>query len=272
MNSGVKEKIRQMMPRGLRPHRILGGPLRGSRIVTSWHDYPGAILGWTETPLLEWFGKNVKTGETWLDIGAHYGYTALALSKLVGDRGRVFAFEPMLNTAGSISRTSALNHLTQLTVVPMALSNCEDLETDSLQVLRGMLGQVFVNETPASTSGSGTHETPGSKYSFLSCRLEWLWPRISGSNAHVDGVKIDVQGMEIQVLKGMLPLLKANRPQLLVEVHYGVSRPELLEVITSAGYVGRGIPVEPIPCETEPQYIDDKTYAFTPDPSRPVIV
>jgi FkbM family methyltransferase len=238
--------------------------------VTSRHDYPGAILGRTEKPLLEWFGKNVKSGETWLDIGAHYGYTALALSRLVGVRGRVFAFEPMLNTAGSISKTSQINHLTQLTVVPMALSNCEDLEIDRLQSVRGMLGKVLTELAVDANQGSAAQRPDVMTITFLGARFDWLWPRISGGDTHFDGVKIDVQGMEIQVLKGMLPLLKANRPQLLVEIHNGVSRAELLEVLASAGYVRQGIPVEPLPGETEPLYADDKTYAFTPDLSRVV--
>ena len=111
MNRRLKEGLRQLFPRSLTRHRIFGGPLRGSAIVTSWYDYPAAILGRTERRLLECFANNVGKGETWLDIGAHYGYTAIALCKLVGPSGRVFAFEPMLNTAGCISRTRFLNDL-----------------------------------------------------------------------------------------------------------------------------------------------------------------
>ena len=85
--NSLKAQIRRLMPRTLRAHRILGGPLRGCRIVTSWHDYPGAILGRTERALLEWFERHVIPGTTWLDVGAHYGYTAIALARLVGSRG-----------------------------------------------------------------------------------------------------------------------------------------------------------------------------------------
>ena len=111
MNGRLKEALRRFFPRSLVPHRILAGPLRASTIVTSWHDYPAAILGRTERPLLECFANNVGKGETWLDIGAHYGYTAIALSKLVGTSGHVYAFEPMLNTAGCICRTKSMNNL-----------------------------------------------------------------------------------------------------------------------------------------------------------------
>src|SRR6267378_2914827 len=109
----LKEHVRRLLPKSVRPHRILAGRLRGFRIVTSWYDYPAAILGKTERALLDWFEENVHIGETWLDVGAHYGYTALALSRLVGPAGRVFAFEPMITTAGCVARTRELNRLRQ---------------------------------------------------------------------------------------------------------------------------------------------------------------
>src|SRR6202011_64890 len=103
MISSLKAQIRRLLPRSIRSHSILAGPLRGASIYTSWHDYPGAILGTTERPLIEWFQRNVSAGETWIDIGAHYGYTAIALSRLVGVQGRVLAFEPVLTTASCIA-------------------------------------------------------------------------------------------------------------------------------------------------------------------------
>jgi len=251
MNRHLKEGLRQFFPRSLRRHRILGGPLRGSAIVTSWYDYPAAILGRTERALLQWFGDNVGSGETWLDIGAHYGYTAIALCRLVGSSGRVYAFEPMLNTAGCVSRTSFLNNLPQLTVVPMALGNCSDVAMDSLHVVRGMID-------------SSLESTAEFKEPFLVARLDWLWPKISGLDSRIHGIKIDVQGMEIKVLEGMAKLAKQYRPKVLVELHKGVSRPRLLEVIASLGYMHQGTSIEPLPGETAPLYADNRTYLFTP--------
>ena len=61
MNGSLKKGLRSLFPRSLVRHRILTGPLRGSTIVTSWHDYPAAILGRTELALLDWFANNVGT-------------------------------------------------------------------------------------------------------------------------------------------------------------------------------------------------------------------
>jgi FkbM family methyltransferase len=250
MNGRLKEGFRSLFPRSLERHRIFGGPLRGSTIVTSWHDYPAGILGRTEQPLLEWFANNVGEGETWLDIGAHYGYTTIALSKLVGVTGHVYAFEPMLNTAGCICRTRFLNNLPQMTVVPIALGNRADLAVDKLPSVRGMVDSTL-------------QDTKGFRESFLISRLDWLWPKISEPNSGLDGIKIDVQGMEIEVLKGMTAVVKRYRPKLLVELHTGVSRPQFLDVIASFGYQTRGVPLEPLPGESEPVYAD-RTYLFRP--------
>jgi Methyltransferase FkbM domain len=98
--------------------------------------------------------------------------------------------------------------------------------------------------------------------SFLVSRLDWLWPKISEPNSRIDGLKIDVQGMEIQALEGMAAVVKRYRPKLLVELHAGVPRQKLLDVIASIGYSPRGLAVEPLPGESEPVYADNRTYLF----------
>jgi FkbM family methyltransferase len=250
-DGALKTHFRRLLPRGIRPHRILWGPLRGCWIVTSWHDYPGAIIGRTERPLLNWFEHNARVGETWLDIGAHYGYTALALSRLVGRGGRVFAFEPDLATAGFLAQMRILNRLDQLTVIPCGLGGRESLSLASLPAVRGM-----VDSTVASDGRWAE--------SFLVAPLEWLWPRICGERARFDGVKIDVQGMEVDTLTGMTSLLRKFAPKLVIEVHRGVSRRRLLDLLVSFGYSRASAPVAPAPGETEPQYFDDHSYSFEP--------
>ena len=123
MNRFQKKYIRPFLPTKVKVHRIKRGYLSGMKIMTSWRNYPGAILGRTEKPLLSWFRKNVKNGETWIDVGAHYGYTSMALSKLVGGEGRVFAFEPTLATAGYLSITRQENNLDQLVIIPVGVGD-----------------------------------------------------------------------------------------------------------------------------------------------------
>lgn len=257
MNPQLKHALRQLLPRALKPHRILGGPLQNYRIVTSWYDYPAAIFGYTERPLLDWFEQNVHSGETWLDIGAHYGYTALALARLVGTQGRVLAFEPMLASAGCLAQTRQLNHLMHLTVLPLALGDAPSLQVAELPTVRGMLDGTAAQKL-RSNGSRGWHEN------LLVVSLDRIWAGLAGSDSRIHGIKMDVQGMELLVLRGMLQLLQAQRPKLVIEIHDGVSRPELLALLAEAGYETDPVSIEPVPGEAGAQLVSDKSYAFLP--------
>jgi FkbM family methyltransferase len=221
-------------------------------MVTSWHRNFSGLVGRTEPGVNSWFAKNVRAGETWLDIGANYGCTALRLADLVGPSGRVFAFEPKLDTCGNLSETVALNRMPQIIVVPVALGANHDLD------LRRF-----------TTSGSmavGTNLADGPAESVIMARLDWLWPRIAGGSSDemkIDGVKIDVQGMELEVLRGMTELLRTHTPRLCVEVHPGVDRNKLLDLLEFCGYSRHGTPVSNgSDREPEPLYLDNTSYAF----------
>jgi FkbM family methyltransferase len=252
MNKTLKSFARSCLPRSIRRHHILAGPLRGLHIVTSWYDYPAAILGYTERPLLDWFAQNAKPGQTWLDIGAHYGYTAISLSLLVGVGGRVFAFEPMLSTAGYVTQTRRLDNFPQLIVVPYGLAAPETMEMISLPVTRGMVESTL-------TRDEGRTEW---QETIMVARFDWLWSRICGKNERIDGVKIDVQGMEIEVLTGMIEMLRSQHPKLVVELHRGVDRKKFLRTIESAGYACDATPIELVDGEVSPLYMDDHSYFF----------
>lgn len=228
--------------------RILGGRLRGARIYTSAYDYPGAILGTTEHALLEWFEGNVKLGETWLDVGAHYGYTTIALARAVGKRGSVIAFEPMLSTAGFLSHTVRKNNLQQVTVLPFALTDVSELGMGSTPEVRGMIDTTVASENEAS---------------YLECSLDWLWARTPGLDHPVNGIKIDVQGMELRTVRGMRQVLQRHRPKLVVELHGGVDRSELLSYLEELGYQAPAASIEHDQVGVG-LAVDDVSYVFLP--------
>ena len=248
----MKELVRSLLPRTIRPRRIVAGPLRGTWLVTSWHDYPAGLTGRTERPLLDWLAKQVRPGETWIDIGAHYGYIAFAMAKLVGGTGRVFTFEPVAATAGCVDQGRALNGLTQLTVLPFGLGAAETLEIRRLPLTRGMADSTL---SPDAASWFVTVPL---------ARFDWLWPRVHGSDGAIHGVKIDVQGMELAALDGMRDALRRWRPRLVVELHAGVSRERLLALLAALGYSSDAVPIEPARGERTPLLLDNQSYAFNP--------
>ena len=246
----IKEIVRSFLSKSPTKHTVLAGPLRGISLVTSWHDYPGALLGSTEKPLLEWFRHNVVPGETWLDVGAHYGYTAIALSRFVGPQGRVIAFEPVLSSAACLQKTKNINHLRQLQVVPLALSDVRSLKPIVLPIVRGMADST-VNELDSTET-------------IYTISLDSIWPSLCGSVPTVHGIKIDVQGMEEKVLYGMQELLASCMPKLVIEFHRGANRNRIKGLLQQCGYDSVGSPIETIREDWDECHEDDKSYHFAP--------
>ena len=246
----IKNVVRSLMPTEIRPRRIVAGPLRGAWLVTSWHDYPAGLTGRTERALLDWFSAHVRPGETWVDVGAHYGYTTLALAKLVGPSGRVFAFEPITATAGCIDHARTLNHLEQVRVLPFGLGTTDTLEMVRLPVTRGM----------ADSTISESRDMASARIPMA--RFDWLWPLVSGTDGAIHGVKIDVQGMELDALDSMREALARWHPRIVLELHPGVSRERVLSLLESLGYSRHAVPVDPLPNESSPRFADDRSYAF----------
>jgi FkbM family methyltransferase len=248
MNFKFKTVLRNLLPRRIKRHRILAGPLRGRTMVTSWHHNFTSLTGRTEPDLIAWFQRNAEPGETWLDIGGNYGYTAMVLADRVAPTGRVFAFEPKFETCGCLSETVQANRLEQITVVPFALGTCETIEQRRFGVRGSMVVQAM--------AAQGATET------IMVANLDWLWPRISSNSQKINGVKIDVQGMELEVLRGMVGLLTTHLPKLVIELHAGVDRSALLDVLERCGYERKCVPVFPAHDGDESGSRDNMSYAF----------
>ena len=78
----------------------------------------------------------------------------------------------------------------------------------------------------------------------------------------IHGIKIDVQGMEIEVLRGMTAILQRWQPKLAIEVHAGVDRTTLLDLLKANGYSQLAVPIQPLADETAPRYVDNPTLRF----------
>jgi FkbM family methyltransferase len=221
----VKSLVRELLPRRHVAHRIMSGPLAGMRIVTSWHDYPAAIMGYTERKLTDWLLANAQPGETWLDVGANCGYTSLALSQAVGQSGRVFAFEPALPTAACLERTARANRLGQLVALPFALSDAPEPVVSRFATERGMIDSQLSVDGPLEMTA------------IVAVGLDAIWDGIAGGDSVVHGIKMDVQGMELDALRGMRNMLTRYRPKIVLEIHRDVSRSDILALLESCGYM-----------------------------------
>lgn len=193
------------------------------------------FTGWYERAYLLWLRRQLRENDTYLDIGAHIGIHALVMAKRLRELGggMVIAFEPAPDTAELLRSGARRNGLSNVTVVDVALSDRE-----GLAVLRSGTREFHDADAAVRSlhgSGAPTHEV----------RTKALdrWAERSRILGKMDVVKIDVEGSELAVLRGMEDSIDRHRPRVIgIEVHRdllseaGVAESEITEFLESRGY------------------------------------
>lgn len=134
----------------------------------------------------------LKEGGTFVDVGANIGYFTKLASKLVGASGKVFAFEPMPAALRLLRLNTA--QLPNVTIFPVALSEKKGTATFYVRKKGDM----------SSLSHDPTAKPVPVTVSTLDESL--------ADQARVDLIKIDVEGSELEVLRGGRLLLERHRP------------------------------------------------------------
>lgn len=179
-----------------------------------------------EPETVQAFERLLKPGMVVADIGANIGYTAALAAQLVGPAGRVYACEPSPRTLRVLRRNMSANGLTNVTIHPYIVGDADGMR-------RFHLTEAALTDSIAAGSWSPTVST----IEVEERRLDNL---LAGP---VHFVKIDVEGAEIAVLRGMQRLLA--QPQeitLIVEWNpitmkaVGHAPMELPQALAAAGF------------------------------------
>jgi SAM-dependent methyltransferase len=166
------------------PHEVQGFAMRLSR--DEWIQrrlIEEGVHEWAETAILPTF---VRRGQTVLDVGANIGYYTLLLSRLVGPQGRVFAFEPNPVALAKLREHVELNRARNVEVAAVALGE------------RRGHGLFRFDPGEAAAAGGGP-------------------PNFGGWSGRVHFLKLDVEGLELEVLRGAGEILHRHRPLCLIE-------------------------------------------------------
>jgi FkbM family methyltransferase len=156
----------------------------------------------TPEPEFQALEKYVRPGDWVIDIGANIGHYTLRMSRLVGPAGRVLAFEPMLQTFELLSSNVFAGRLHNVTLFNIALSSSAAL--GSMQVPKfdeSGLDNLYQARL-----------VQGGEFSVLCLPLDAL-----PLPARIRLVKIDAEGHDLEVLKGMRAMLVRDWPVLIVE-------------------------------------------------------
>lgn len=164
------------------------------------------FLGAYEKGMLDFIRETLEksTDKVFIDIGANVGHHALFASKYAK---KVFAFEPYEKVRVALEEKIHLNKLHNVTVVPYALgSSDEELSFYEPADFNTGTGSFLKDFKP-------TNQDKGLK--LIVKNGTPLFEELGITSASL--VKIDTEGFEASVLKGLMPFLEKTRPVIIME-------------------------------------------------------
>ena len=195
-------------------------PSEDSGVELSLHE-----TGTYEKGILSFLQSNLRKGDCFVDVGANIGLMSIFASNCVGNEGQVLAYEAHPKTAELLKENIGLNQLLNIQVCQYALGS-EEGQTkiyDNWQINRG--GASLIVKTNDSVA--------------FDIDIHQLDNKIP-ANLQPKVIKIDVEGFELEVLKGASETIKRFQPILIVEfseirenVHESAS--QLVEIIKTFG-------------------------------------
>lgn len=196
---------------------VLQGNLRGKKWIVGAGNH-GHWIGSYELDKRRVFESTVKNGSVVLDLGAHAGFYTLLASFLVGEKGRVFAFEPDRKNLFYLKRHLQLNGVTNVTLIEAAVSDVD--------------GKIFFTEGQNNTftgriSESGDVTVPAVSLDELFAEGKLPLP---------DYIKIDIEGAEMRALSGAKNVLEAGRPAIFLSTHGSDLQEACCNFLRALGY------------------------------------
>jgi FkbM family methyltransferase len=180
----------------------------------------------------------LRPGGTFVDVGANHGYFTVLAARLVGPSGRVIAFEPNPPVLAQLQEHLRRNTLTNVTPEPLALS-------DTIGSLT-----FFVSSCPTNSGlSSSVPEDDAFERGVLdrnrtiqvSATTFDDWNRSQGVG-RIDLMKIDVEGGESSVLRGMAETFAELPPDgIICEMRSHSTDDEVAEILTRHGYTARAL-------------------------------
>lgn len=222
----VRRSLNAAAPQGLSEVSIAAGRLAGATLLLDMQIEKDYWLGSYEPELQDAIGRHIRPGMVVYDVGANVGYISLMLARVVGENGRVLAFEPLPANAERIRRNAALNPEGQrLELHELAVSNGPGTVRFRVHASNAM-GRMETVE--GRTEGYGDSiEVPTAGLDELVYERGLPAP---------DVIKMDIEGGEVLALPGAARLLAEKHPLLLLELHGPAAAKVAWEVLKAANY------------------------------------
>jgi FkbM family methyltransferase len=147
----------------------------------------------------------LRPGDVFFDIGAHYGLMTIYASKLVGEGGKVVAFEPSPRNRQVLLRHCDLNHCTNVQVEAIGLLD------------KPGEFQFYMTEGNSWNSTFDASFAANQAFAETTVRADTLDAYIERTGLRPSLLKIDTEGTEQECLIGGEQSLRNLRPVIVIE-------------------------------------------------------
>lgn len=171
----------------------------------------------------KFFNQFIQKGDVVLDVGANIGTHALWFAKKVGKRGRVLAFEPQRLIFQTLCANMAINSITNV--------DCKQMGVGSVQKL---IDLPVLDPTKKANFGGLNIQGHDSGEKVAVCKIDDMGLK------RCDFIKIDVEGMEPDVLMGGLNAIAKLRPYIYMEVDREENHGLIVEILQELKYIIEG--------------------------------
>jgi FkbM family methyltransferase len=184
---------------------------------------------------------SVQPGGVFYDVGSHVGTIALGAARLVGEQGRVVAFDGDPDNVAALLESSLRNHLEACLVVVHA-AVWSYTARQGIPFRRG-----GIRRSQGGVEMDGQHPVVGTG-EIMSVPAITLDDFVAGGGAVPQVIKIDVEGGEYEVLCGGTNLFTSHRPLIIVEVHHQKAADQIGDWLHKYRYYAQwNIPQESFP-------------------------
>jgi len=168
------------------------------------------LTGTSEMPVQQALAGQLRPGGVFYDVGANVGFFSLLAAKRLGPTGCVCSFEPVAENAASVRQNAKINRFDNIKVFELAIGRTSGT------------AELLLTDWDGGGSLSISAVKPSEPVSRRQVRVVALDDLIPAEKLPKPSVvKIDVEGVEMEVMQGMSKTITESRPVLLYEVDDG---------------------------------------------------
>ena len=232
---GLYSSGRELRASGLRSATACVRSVQGSDMWLNPKDVgisTDLLLDGIREPLItKAFRSLLRKGDTVIDCGANIGYYALQEAQAVGPTGRVHAIEPVTSNVRVLQSNIYLNGYNNVRVHYLAVGDGDRDDYINISTMSNMCSMVkkqgyrrYVDKLPVRVTSIDSFMD---KYDVVP-----------------DVIRMDVEGYETEIVRGMGRLLKSGGPlRLFMEVHFDILLDAVLPMLRTLKEHGFGVTV-----------------------------